>query len=274
MLPAKLTRKVGLSILSVSPPDNTENACGQKGTTMRTHRRLLAGTAALFLLASACGDDKAEAGGDGDGGGSAETELSIVGFAIPEAANKAIAEEFVKTPAGEGVRFKTSYGASGVELWSFTRASLADVLEIRLRDELREERGGTYGVSVGAGYSRTPWENYSVTLAFGAAPDSLDALADAALAEIETLQNEPPTLESVQHVQEIQRRELEQGLRQNSYWLANLSGRLLTGEPPISPARQRELIDALTPEAISEAARQYLSLQRYVRVSLFPEDWN
>ncbi|MHB1170351.1 MAG: M16 family metallopeptidase [Longimicrobiales bacterium] len=150
--------------------------------------------------------------------------------------------------------------------------SLADVLEIRLRDELREERGGTYGVSVGAGYSRTPWENYSVTLGFGAAPDSLDALASAALAEIEKLQNEPPALESVQHVQEIQRRELEQGLRQNSYWLANLSGRLLTGEPPISPALQRELIDALTPEAIREAARQYLSMQRYVRVSLFPEN--
>lgn len=149
--------------------------------------------------------------------------------------------------------------------------SLADVLEIRLRDELREERGGTYGVSVGAGYSHAPWENYSVTLGFGASPDSLDALAAAALAEIERLQKEPPPAETVRHIQEIQRRELEQGLRQNGYWLTNLSGRLLTGEAPISPERQRSLIDALTPEAISEAARRYLSLDRYVRVSLFPE---
>lgn len=149
--------------------------------------------------------------------------------------------------------------------------SLADVLEIRLRDELREERGGTYGVSVGAGYSHTPWENYSVTLGFGASPDSLDTLAAAALAEIVRLQQEPPTAETVQHVQEIQRRELQEGLRQNGYWLSNLSARLLTGEEPISPERQRALIDALTAEAISEAARQYLSLERYVRVSLFPE---
>ncbi len=149
--------------------------------------------------------------------------------------------------------------------------SLADVLEIRLRDELREERGGTYGVSVGAGYAHAPWQNYSVTLAFGAAPDSLDALAAAALAEIARLQEQPPSAETVQHVQEIQRRELEQGLRQNGYWLANLSGRQLTGEAPISPERQRALIDALTPDAISEAARRYLSLQRYVRVSLLPE---
>ncbi|WP_110208362.1 sulfate ABC transporter substrate-binding protein [Nocardioides daejeonensis] len=42
----------------------------------------------------------------------AET-ISIVGFAVPEAANKAIADQFKKTDAGKDVRFKTSYGASG-----------------------------------------------------------------------------------------------------------------------------------------------------------------
>lgn len=46
--------------------------------------------------------------------GSADSEtISIVGFAVPEAANKAIAEEFRKTSAGKDVEFRTSYGASG-----------------------------------------------------------------------------------------------------------------------------------------------------------------
>jgi sulfate transport system substrate-binding protein len=43
----------------------------------------------------------------------AATELSIVGFAVPEAANKAIAAEWAKTDEGKEVSFKTSYGASG-----------------------------------------------------------------------------------------------------------------------------------------------------------------
>lgn len=60
---------------------------------------------ALFA-ASACG---ASAGVGGPG----STTLSIVGFAVPEAANKAIAEEFNDTAAGKGVDFRTSYGASG-----------------------------------------------------------------------------------------------------------------------------------------------------------------
>jgi len=48
----------------------------------------------------------------GDGDDDAET-INIVGFAVPEAANKAIAAEFNKTDEGKGVRFKSSYGASG-----------------------------------------------------------------------------------------------------------------------------------------------------------------
>ncbi|WP_421119452.1 sulfate ABC transporter substrate-binding protein [Aquihabitans daechungensis] len=61
------------------------------------------------LVLGACGSS----GSEGSGGSGGDTTLSIVGFAVPEAANKAIAEEFNKTPEGEGVKFKTSYGASG-----------------------------------------------------------------------------------------------------------------------------------------------------------------
>jgi sulfate/thiosulfate-binding protein len=71
----------------------------------RLRRGLAAATAALLVL-SACG------GGSESGGGDAG-EISIVGFAVPEAANKAIADAWTATPEGEGVSFKTSYGASG-----------------------------------------------------------------------------------------------------------------------------------------------------------------
>lgn len=43
----------------------------------------------------------------------ADSTISIVGFAVPEAANKNIAAEFAKTDEGEGVTFQTSYGPSG-----------------------------------------------------------------------------------------------------------------------------------------------------------------
>ncbi len=66
---------------------------------------------------AACGSDDGGDGAGGSGGsggsGGGSTTLNIVGFAVPEAANKAIAEEWHATPEGDGVRFQTSYGASG-----------------------------------------------------------------------------------------------------------------------------------------------------------------
>jgi sulfate/thiosulfate-binding protein len=70
---------------------------------MKLHLKVAAGLAVALGL-TAC----SSAGGAADG----ET-VHIVGFAVPEAANKAIATEFNKTDAGQDVAFQTSYGASG-----------------------------------------------------------------------------------------------------------------------------------------------------------------
>lgn len=64
----------------------------------------LAVTGALALTACASAD-----GGSDDSG----QTIGIYGFAVPEAANDAIAAEFNKTDEGEGVKFSGSYGASG-----------------------------------------------------------------------------------------------------------------------------------------------------------------
>ena len=86
---------------------------------MKVHgRALLVLTTAALLLAGACSSStdlgstagtSASGGTASDGGGT----INIVGFAVPEEANKAIAAEWAKTPEGEGVEFVTSYGASG-----------------------------------------------------------------------------------------------------------------------------------------------------------------
>ena len=65
----------------------------------------LAMTGALALTACASAD-----GGSGDDKGST---VNIVGFAVPEAGNKAAAAEFNKTDAGKDVKFSGSYGPSG-----------------------------------------------------------------------------------------------------------------------------------------------------------------
>lgn len=62
----------------------------------------LLGALALSACSSAGGSEASD-----------EDTIHIVGFAVPEAANKNIATEFNKTDEGKDVGFQTSYGASG-----------------------------------------------------------------------------------------------------------------------------------------------------------------
>ena len=77
------------------------------------------GSALYFAVAtaialSACGAASAAGGADTTQGATpSDNKISIVGFAVPEAANVAIAEAWANTPAGADIDFETSYGASG-----------------------------------------------------------------------------------------------------------------------------------------------------------------
>ncbi|MEQ1786272.1 MAG: sulfate ABC transporter substrate-binding protein [Acidimicrobiales bacterium] len=100
---------------------------------IRTRSLIALGLAGSLLLA-ACGgsdDDGGAASGDAE-----EVTLSIVGFAVPEAANKAIAEEFNKTPDGEGVSFETSYGASGDQSRAVVDGLAADYVHFSVASDV------------------------------------------------------------------------------------------------------------------------------------------
>ncbi|SDY67872.1 sulfate transport system substrate-binding protein [Micromonospora pattaloongensis] len=95
---------------------------------MRNRYRFTAVVALVAGLAvSACG------GGHAAGQG---TTLNVVGFAVPEAANKAIAAEWAKTDAGKGVRFKTSYGASGDQSRAVVAGLKADYVHFSVTSDV------------------------------------------------------------------------------------------------------------------------------------------
>lgn len=89
---------------------------------------LIATLTSAALALSACG-------GGGSSSGDAGT-LSIVGFAVPEAANKAIAAEWNKTADGKGVRFKTSYGASGDQSRAVVSGLKADYVHFSVTSDV------------------------------------------------------------------------------------------------------------------------------------------
>jgi len=149
--------------------------------------------------------------------------------------------------------------------------SLGDVLDIRLREVLREDLGGTYGVNVSASAARDPQPRYSFQIGFGSAPDRAEELTGVVFAHLDSLAAAGPTVEELQKVREMQRRERETALRQNGYWLNALVTRYREGRDPRDILGGERMIDALDAAAIRDAARRYLRRDNYVQVMLLPE---
>ena len=149
--------------------------------------------------------------------------------------------------------------------------ALADVLRIQLRRDLREDRGGVYGVSINASTSDWPDEDYTMFIYFSCAPDRVDELSDALLQQIEILKSEGPPQDVIATVREQHRRERETDLRTNEFWVSVLDFYYSHDEDILDILRYEELIEQLTTEDVQEAAREYLEMDRVVRGVLYPE---
>jgi zinc protease len=148
---------------------------------------------------------------------------------------------------------------------------LTGVLDMRLRDVLREDLGGTYGVGVGGGMQRLPEPGYTVEVQFGAAPERLEELTRAVFAEIERLQAQGPDVDALAKVKEQQRRGWETNLQRNEYWLSVLMRQVETGEAAGSVMQFAQQLDAVTAAEVQTAAQRFLDTRHYVRVTLVPE---
>jgi zinc protease len=153
-------------------------------------------------------------------------------------------------------------------------SSLSAVLEMRLREVLREDLGGTYGVQLNQSTARVPHERYSYSVSFGANPDRLEELTRAVFQEIEKLKTDLVDAETLAKVKETQRRSWESSQTQNAFWLSQIAFTAQSGENLETVPEYVGMIDALTPEEIRVAARRYLRADNYVRVSLYPENRN
>ena len=135
----------------------------------------------------------------------------------------------------------------------------ASLLQIRLRELLREDLGGTYSVS--ADYSNAlPSPGYGTsTISFGSSPENAEKLTAAVLTEVQRLAAEGPTAEDAAKVREQEKRELETSLKQNGYWLGGLQTLIVLQRDPALLASSGERIETITPERLKAAYQKVLS---------------
>jgi zinc protease len=144
------------------------------------------------------------------------------------------------------------------------------VLEIALRDILREELGQTYTVSVGLSQPLPQRGAGHVDVRFGAAPENLDAMTERVMKEIKRLQDQAPSADLTNRAKETARRNYETSLKQNGYWLGRLESVHLFGRDPAEILTRNERIDAVTPQVLQDVFRTYFPSTRSTIVTLVP----
>ena len=172
-------------------------------------------------------------------------------------------------------RSRTAVVFVGDMEWSrqnaLTLTLVGEMLQIRLRESLREALGGTYSVGAISRATRVPNPEYLLYVIFGSDPARADELFDAVFEEIAWLRDggEQDYLDTVK---ELLRTPREEQLRDNSFWVNQIQSVVRRGGEFSAIVDFEERLDAVTLEQVSAAARLYLTDDRYLRVLLLPEE--
>jgi zinc protease len=149
--------------------------------------------------------------------------------------------------------------------------ALGVVLERRLRETLRDQLGGTYGVQVEANASKIPESRYDITIDFGCDPERTEELVKRLFREVEALKATGPAEKEVSDAREALLRRHETELAQNNLLVAEISARYEVSEDVQEFFDLPQAYQKLTAAAVQDAARRYLDTGNYVRVTLYPE---
>ncbi len=150
-------------------------------------------------------------------------------------------------------------------------SQLCKALGIKLREVLREDAGGVYGVGVNGGISREPTTDYSISISFGCAPENIEKLVALVMDEIKKTKENGIEQVNIDKVIAEQTRALETSVKENSYWRYSLEQQFFRNEDPLKILNAPQRIKQLTVERTRVLANKYFDDKNVARLVLLPE---
>ena len=156
---------------------------------------------------------------------------------------------------------------------NYVMSSMLAYLRIKLREALREDLGGVYGVRVSGGGSKKPRQQYGITISFNADPPMADTLINAAKSVIQQALDEGPGDLDMTKVKETQKQGRIKDLKENRFWQRSI-GREHEDEKDFDGILLEALeakIAGLTAAQIKAAVGQYFDYSNYIEIVMDPE---
>jgi zinc protease len=150
--------------------------------------------------------------------------------------------------------------------------SLLDVMRNVLRESMREDQGGVYGVGVSGSASKEPKEDFELTISFNAEPDQVDNLIATAKKDIDKMLENGPKEEDLVKVREVQRQERIKALKENNFWVNSLKTYYNFDLDPTQLLLENfePYVKGLTPEDVHQMAKKVFNAKNYIEVVMMP----
>lgn len=171
--------------------------------------------------------------------------------------------------ASVNLQFNGEFGYTEEELVNLD--ALAEILDIKLTEKLREEAGGVYTPSIRSSYQKLPKSTYNLTISFGCSPANAEKLVKITLDEIAKIKANGPEKVDVEKVTAEEKREVELQVKENGFWNSYLLDQYYDGEDLNYINRyQSQLIDKISIESVKKAANQFCG-ENFAKFVLLPE---
>lgn len=154
---------------------------------------------------------------------------------------------------------------------SLKAQALAEILNIKVVEEMREKLGAIYGGGFNANVTKEPYARYSVGLSLPCGPENVDKLIAAAAEEIKTLQEKGPDMKDLDKVRTTWHEQHRTSIQENKYWQDKLEGILFWGKDKGHVLQYDAWIDKLTPADIQQTAKLLFNGKNQFTSILYPE---
>ncbi len=142
-------------------------------------------------------------------------------------------------------------------------------LSIAYTDSVREEQGGTYGVSVSVDLDKDDKPNATMKIAYNADPDRYEELNPIIYRQLRNMADYGPSASSVQKVKEYLIKQYAQAAITNDYWSYIIWHEL--DDDADFDHDYCGMVERITPQDVQRMARQILAAGRCIEVTMLSE---
>lgn len=146
---------------------------------------------------------------------------------------------------------------------------IADILRMRYTDSLREQEGGTYGVSTRGSVASKPVQTATLQMSFDTDPKLQEKMIALIHSEVDSICKNGPKASDFQKVKENLSNNFQANQQENRWWLNTLVAYYKDGDDMTKDYMR--VVEGMTPEKLQKVLNQLVEQKNVIEVVMKPQ---